>query len=162
VTKLNRISFAPARSPWSWAIVPLVAVAAVGQWAGRTAAELVAAGCGAVGVGIVIGLTIAGRHGVAPQGPKPPTSAKASHEPPTGESSGRPSAETGSKVPPSNLCRTVDLRGARLTNAKLVRADLRQADLRGALLMEADLTDADLTDARLGPLRDEPHDHKPS
>jgi hypothetical protein len=154
VGKLSRISSVAARSPWSWPIAPLVAVAAVGQWRGTTAAVILAAGFGAVAIGIAIGLSVAGgragaRHTLETQSGTDPPKARSSTASLDGASSTEDITALSTTFP-----RTVDLRGARLTNTTLVRADLRQADLRGATLMGADLSGADLTGARLGPLDD--------
>lgn len=144
-----------ARSPWTWPILPLVAIAAVGQWVGVMAAEEAAGACAAVVLGIAVGLTVAGRTEAPRQNPgasprRTPTESLA------------PAAPAGSTRPHpkvhQNLQRAVDLRGARLVNTMLVRADLRQADLRGAVLSGADLSGADLTGARLGPLEEGPRD----
>ena len=133
------------KSPWSWPIFALVAVAAVGQWAGMIFAEALAAGFGAIGIGVAIGLAVAAKLD--------------DRQEPSGASQAGARATTG--VPPPGQApkeatrpprRTVDLRGARLVNAVLVSADLRQADLRGATLTGADLSGADLTGAQLGPL----------
>jgi hypothetical protein len=153
VRALRRVLSA-ANSPWLWPIAPLLAVAAVGQWVGVTAAGAVAAVCGAIGIGIIIGLTMAGDRGArralrlsqemeTPAAESPGTQLRRA-------SPGEMLAETGEPVP----LRAADLRGARLAHTRLVRADLRRADLRGATLTGADLTDADLTDALLGPLED--------
>ncbi len=161
VGNLSQVLSVVAKSPWSWPTVPLITVAAVGQWRGAVAAEAVAAAFGAVGIGIAIGLAVAGgrtrrRHpSENPLGSSP--SKARSHD----ASGGELSAEADAKAPGRTAVRTVDLRGAKLANAVLVRADLRQADLRGATLMGADLSGADLTDAHLGPLdenrkKDEP------
>ena len=143
LSALGRIPSAVVKSPWFWPLVPLVAVAAIGQWASVTVAEQVAAACGVLGIGIVIGLTLAGGKAGAPpsaeneQGESPP------QVPSTREGG-------GSAVNPG----TTDLRGAQLVNAKLAHANLRQADMRGAKLTGADLSGADLTGACLGPLDD--------
>ena len=137
-----------AKSPWFWPIALLVAVAAVGQWVSVTAAETTAAGCGAVGIGIVIGLAVAGERAGNKEpalGASPVETALASSPP-----AGAP-LEAGA-VSGGESHRIVDLRGAHLVNTLLVRADLRRADLRGASLAGADLSGADLTEARLGPL----------
>ena len=152
--KLPRILSA-AKSPWSWPIAPLAAVAAAGQWGGVTMAEVAAAVCGAIGVGVVIGLTVAGGRENAPRvggdvSDKSSSKAIAAATSPSGES-----APKGVMSRPDSP-RTVDLRGARLVDAMLVHADLRQADLRGAILTGADLSGADLTGARLGPLDENP------
>lgn len=156
MAKLSRLPSVAARSPWSWPIVPLVAVALVGQWRGMTAAGAVAAAFVAVGIGVAIGLTVAGRQASVLQAP----AAQLDEDPPKTRSLGTPSVEASAekhvRAPGANSSqRTVDLRGARLTNTMLVRADLRHADLRGATLMGADLSGADLTGARLGPLDDD-------
>lgn len=150
VAKLGRVLSATTTNPWLWPIVPLIAIAAVGQWSGITAAKVVAGACGAIGIGIAIGLAAAGWRGGAGHpartlGTVPRETGPASVQP------GGPSAETDTKEPAPNSPQTVDLRGAQLINTKLVRANLRHADLRGANLKDADLTDADLTDAVLGP-----------
>jgi Pentapeptide repeats (8 copies) len=141
-----------ATSPWSWPVVLLAAVAAAGHWGGVTAAEIAAAVCGAIGVGVLIGMTVAGYRGSPSQHKKAPPetgSAKArpTPEPLQGSASGKDGEGAGPGPP-----RGADLRGARLVDALLVHADLRQADLRGAILTGADLSGADLTGARLGPL----------
>ncbi len=140
-----------AKSPWFWPIALLVAVAAVGQWVSVTAAETTAAGCGAVGIGIVIGLAVAGDRA----GNKEPTGATLAASPVETAPASSPSAgapvEAGA-VSGGESHRIVDLRGAQLVNTLLVRADLRRADLRGASLAGADLSGANLTEARLGPL----------
>jgi hypothetical protein len=158
--KLGSILAGAARSPWAWPIVPLTAVAAVGQWRGTAAAEVAAALLGLVGVGIAIGLGLAG--GSTGRTSRPGNQSE------TAQSGIRPHsgvpAERHGGTPQSNSLRTADLRGARLANTTLAGADLRQADLRGAVLTGAnlngavltgaDLSGADLTDARLGPLDD--------
>jgi Pentapeptide repeats (8 copies) len=158
VAMVSRIPLAVVSSPWSWPIGPLVAIALIGQWRGMSAAEVTAAICGAVVIGMAVGLTIAGRRVVVSRsrpGAGTPT-AQSSSAPPTGTQA---PGETGARE--VEAPRRADLRGARLTNSLLVRADLRGADLRGADLRGADLrgadlTGADLTDAQLGPLDDEP------
>ena len=116
-----------AKSPWSWPLFALVAVAAVGQWAGVTVAEGVAAGFGAIGIGVAIGLAVAGKIADRPE-------PSADHQQPSGRSSSEATASgeltLAPKEPGPHARRTVDLRGARLVNAMLVCADLRQADLR--------------------------------
>jgi Pentapeptide repeats (8 copies) len=147
VATLRRIPSA-AKSPWFWPLVPVAAVAAVGQWVSETAAIEVAAGCLTAGFGVAVGFAVAGtRAGNAPDAAK--STGPSSSDTAPAEKEGAPS--------PGNSAKTVDLRGARLINTTLVRADLRQADLRGATMTGADLTDADLTGARLGPLDDCPH-----
>jgi hypothetical protein len=147
VRRLAKLRLFPsaAKSPWSWPIFALVALAAVGQWAGVIVAEALAAGFGAVGIGVAIGLVVAGK--------------REDREEPSGASqagaratSGLPQTRQDPKDASRPSRRTVDLRGARLVNAVLVSADLRQADLRGATLTGADLSGADLTGAQLGPL----------
>jgi hypothetical protein len=152
VATLRRIPSA-ARSPWFWPLVPLAAVAAVGQWVGVTAAIEVAAACTTAGFGVAVGLTIAGSHAGAAPDAKTPSDTN----PPELPSSGGGSAGKEGTPATGDSTKTVDLRGARLINTMLVRADLRQADLRGATLTGADLSGADLTGARLGPLDDGPH-----
>jgi Pentapeptide repeats (8 copies) len=165
IAKLGRILSAATANPWLWPIVPLIAIAAVGQWSSVTAAKVVAGACGAVGIGIAIGLTAAGWRG-GPGHPSrttpetAPRETRSSSAPPRG-----PSAKTDAKGSAPNSpqtvdlrgAQTVDLRGAQLANTKLVRANLRHADLRGANLKDADLTEADLTDAVLGPYDDDTH-----
>jgi Pentapeptide repeats (8 copies) len=159
VAKLSRVPLAALRSPWSWPIAPLVAVAVAGQWLGLSAAEAVAAVCGAVGFGVAIGLTVAGGRGVNPR----PTSAAQKPSAPAPGAAPAAAPQSGRTVTPRlSQPRSADLRGARLAHSLLVRADLRHADLRhadlrgatlsGANLSGADLTGADLTGARLGPL----------
>ncbi len=148
---LRRIPSA-AKSPWFWPLVPLAAVAAVGQWVSATAAIEVAGACATVGFGVAVGFTIAGSHAGAAPDAKTPSDTNPVELP----SSGGRSAGEADAPAPENGARTVDLRGARLINTMLVRADLRQADLRGATLTGADLSGADLTGARLGPLDDGP------
>lgn len=154
VRRLAKLTWFPsaARSPWLWPVFALAAVAAVGQWAGVTIAEAVAVGFGAIGIGIAIGLAIAGKM----EDRREPSGDR--RQPSDARTSG---TRTDSRLPPvdrdpkehgSRSGRTVDLRGACLVNAMLVRADLRQADLRGATLTGADLTGANLTGAQLGPL----------
>ena len=153
VRRLAKLRWIPsaAKSPWSWPVFALVTVAAVGQWAGVTMAEAVAAGFAAIGIGIAIGLAIAGKL----EDRRKPSGSGTSE---TGSTSGLQSpANRDPQEPDPHPRRTVDLRGARLVNAILVSADLRQAnlrqaDLRGATLTGADLSGADLTGARLGPL----------
>lgn len=155
---LRRLLFA-INSPWLWPIVPLVAVAAVGEWAGATAAEAVAASCGAIATGIVIGMGVAGTRAFVHQA-RPPSADRqvqptvavggTSGDDPAGQAPATESAGNEQAAP----ARIVDLRGARLVHTVLIRADLRRADLRGASLMGADLSGADLTDALLGPLED--------
>jgi hypothetical protein len=149
VSQLRRTLSAAASSPWLWPVLPLLAIAAAGQWGSVLAAEAVAGAFGTVIIGIAIGLTLAGRP-VIPKRPK--------QQPPDQSPKGLPDA--ASPTGPPNPTRAADLRGARLTNTTLVRADLRcvdlrEADLRGAVLTEADLSGADLTGARLGPLDDD-------
>jgi len=155
VAQPSRILSMAARSPWSWPIVPLLTVAAVGQWGSVIAAEAVAGAFCAVGVGIAIGLAVAGRRTRPRHAPRAQSDEGRSKARPLGASSATTSAGTGAEAHVPNPARTVDLRGARLTNTMLVRADLRQADLRGATLAGADLSGADLTGARLGPLDDD-------
>lgn len=159
--KLSQITSVVARSPWSWPVLPLVAIAAVGQWRGATAAEAVAVAFGAVGIGIAIGLALAGGRTRGRHASEPTPGANPSKTRSHGASPSGLSAEVDTRASRPNSARTVDLRGAKLTNTMLVRAnlryaDLRQADLRGATLKGADLTGADLTDARLGPLDENP------
>jgi Pentapeptide repeats (8 copies) len=154
VRRLSKLRWFPsaAKSPWSWPIFALVAVAAVGQWAGVTVAEAVAAGFGAIGIGVAIGLAVAGKLEDRREHSgdrRQPSDASAYEARATG---GLPPADRDPKEPSPHSRRTVDLRGARLVNAMLVGADLRQADLRGATLTGADLSGADLTGAQLGPL----------
>lgn len=154
VRRLTKLRWFPsaAKSPWSWPIFALVAVAAAGQWAGVTFAEAVAAGFGAIGIGVAIGLAVAGKleDRREPSGDRrKPSDARPSGARATG---GLRPADRDSKETGPHSRRTVDLRGARLVDAMLVRADLRQADLRGATLTRADLSGADLTGAQLGPL----------
>jgi hypothetical protein len=163
--KLPRIPSA-AKSPWSWPIAPLAAVAAAGQWGGVTMAEVAAAVCGAIGVGVVIGLTVADGRGSALRVDRA-VSDKNSFK--TGAATTSPSGESATKSVASrrDSPRAVDLRGARLVDAVLVHADLRQADLRhadlrGAILTGADLSGADLTGARLGPLDENPQSDVPA
>jgi hypothetical protein len=156
--KLGSVWALAARSPWVWPILPLVAVAAVGQWRGVAAAEVAAAVFGSAGVGIAIGLALSvGRTGARHIPGNQSEAAQSGMRPHT-----RAPVERDRAAQQSNSLQTVDLRGARLANATLAGADLRQADLRGAVLTGAnlsgavlagaDLSDADLTDARLGPL----------
>lgn len=151
--KLTQVMSVVARSPWSWPPAAVITVAVVGRLGGAVAAEAAAGVFGAVGIGVAIGLVLAG-HGTGRRHPgeNPPET------PAPGRSGGRPvaeiSGEADAKVRPPGAGRVVDLRGATLVNAMLVRADLRHADLRGASLAGADLSGADLTGARLGPLDD--------
>jgi hypothetical protein len=134
-------------SPWFWPVLPVLAVAMVGQWVSVIAAEVAAAACAAVGIGIVIGLVVAGERGVRRvHKDSPPGSTSAAN--PDGPSANTALADAAKRVLP----RATDLRGALLANTTLVGADLRHADLRGAILTGADLSGANLTDARLGPL----------
>jgi hypothetical protein len=129
-------------SPWFWPVIPLLAIAAVGQWVSVTAAEVVAAGFAAIGIGVLIGLAVAGgRRGVR-------------HTPDPTRPAATPASTAPVDVAGTALPRATDLRGAMLANTTLVRADLRHADLRGATLTGADLSGADLTDARLGLLEE--------
>ena len=137
-------------SPWFWPIMPLLVVATVGQWVGLTAAEVVAAACAAIGIGVVIGLVIAGERDGARRAPADSPELSTSQVSPPSPSVAGTSADAGRTVRPQ----AADLRGALLTNTTLVRADLRRADLRGATLRGADLSGADLTDALLGPLEE--------
>lgn len=162
MAKLRGFTSAAARSPWSWALVPLVAVAVVGQWGGMTAAEVVAAAFAAVGIGIAIGLASSVGRGAARRSFKTPSGGESAKAPSSGVSPEEMSAKRDARPPRPNSPRIVDLRGARLTNTMLVRADLRKADLRGATLTGADLSDADLTDARLGPLDDDVQSDNPA
>lgn len=144
LSALWRIPSAVLSSPWSWPLVPLAAVAAIGQWVSVTAAREAAAACGLCGIGIAIGLALAGaRAGAAPsaRNQQRGTSPQAAS---AGQDGGPARQDPG----------ITDLRGARLVNAKLVDANLRRADLRGASLSGADLSGADLTEASLGPLDD--------
>jgi hypothetical protein len=141
LSALGRIPSAVVKSPWFWPLVPLVAVAAIGQWVSIAMAELVAAACGVFGFGIVIGLTLAGGKAGAPP-PENEQGASSPQTPSSGDGDGSAHENPG----------TTDLRGARLVNAKLAHANLRRADMRGARLTGADLSDADLTGAWLGPL----------
>jgi Pentapeptide repeats (8 copies) len=144
LSALWRIPSAVLSSPWCWPLVPLVAVAAIGQWVSVTAAEEAAAACGVCGIGIVIGLVLAGaKAGAVPLARKEQRSTSP-QAPSNGQDGGSAQQDPG----------ITDLRGARLVNAKLVDANLRRADLRGATLTGADLSGADLTGARLGPLDD--------
>ncbi len=156
--KLGSVLAMAARSPWVWPVVPLVAVAAVGQWRGVAAAEAATALLGSAGVGIAIGLALAdGRTSTRHIPGNQSEAAQSAMRPHTGVP-----VERDRAAPQSDSLRTADLRGARLVNTRLAGADLRQADLRGAVLTGADLSgavlagadlsDADLTDARLGPL----------
>jgi hypothetical protein len=159
VSALRRILFA-ANSPWLWPIVPLLAVAAVGRWVSAPAAGAVAAACGATGIGIVIGLTIAGERGaqralrIAQEGNVPEAESSGGRSPDT------PADGTSVAEERPRPLQVADLRGARLAHTMLVRADLRRADLRGATLTGADLTGADLTDALLGPLEEGEEDRE--
>ena len=144
LSALGRIPSAVVNSPWFWPLVPLVAVAAIGQWVSIRVAELVAAGCVVLGFGIVIGLTLAGGKAGAPPSAENDQGKSSPQDPSAGEGGGSASANPG----------TTDLRGAWLVNAKLAHANLRQADMRGARLTGADLSGADLTGACLGPLDD--------
>lgn len=144
LSALGRIPSAVVRSPWFWPLVPLVAVAAIGQWVSVTTAELVAAAFGVFGIGIVIGLTLAGGKAGARPSPENEQGASSPQALPSGAGGGSARDNPG----------TTDLRGARLINAKLVHANLRRADMRGASLTGADLSGADLTGACLGPLDD--------
>jgi hypothetical protein len=143
--KLGSILAGAARSPWAWPIVPLAAVAAVGQWRGTVAAEAAAALLGLVGVGIAIGLGLAGGSTGARHAP--------GNQSETAQSGIRPHsgvpAERHGGTPQSNSLRTADLRQADLRGAVLTGANLS-----GAVLTGADLSGADLTDALLGPLDD--------
>jgi hypothetical protein len=141
LSALGRIPSAVVKSPWLWPVVPLVAVAAIGQWVSATAAEEATAACGVLGIGIVIGLVLAGKKAGAPQSLEGEEGASSPEAPSSGEG-GSVQQDPG----------ITDLRGARLVNAKLAHADLRRADLRGARLTGADLSGADLTGACLGPL----------
>jgi hypothetical protein len=152
VATLRKIPSA-AKSPWFWPLVPLAAVATVGQWVSLTAAIEVAVACTTVGFGVAVGLTIAGSHAGATPDAKMPSDTNAAEL----LSSGGQSVGKEGAPAPRNSAKTVDMRGALLINTLLVRADLRQADLRGAILTGADLSGADLTGARLGPLDDGPH-----
>jgi len=160
VTRLSRIPSLAARSPWSWPIVPLAAIAAIGQWGSVTAAAGTAAGFAAVGIGVAIGMAVSTGHVIPQDEPETQSdenqSGMGSPDPPGGESTDTDTTDARLSSP-----RIADLRGARLTNAMLVRADLRQADLRGATLRGANLSGADLTGARLGPLEDNPPGHEP-
>jgi len=138
-----------AESPWSWPIFALVTVAVVGQWAGVSFAEAVVAGFGAIGIGIAVGLALAGKLDDR-RGPSDDRRQASDERRSKPKSTHRLAAAERDRSPHST--RTADLRGARLANAMLVGADLRQADLRGATLTGADLSGADLTGARLGPL----------
>lgn len=146
--KLSRIVGVAASVPWVWPIVPLVTVAAVGQWWGITEAKVTAAACGLLGIGIALGLAVGGGRAGARHEPKTESTADSPRLRPAGVAL----PEYDPQSPHSNSPRPADLRGARLDNACLAGADLRQADLRGAVLIGADLTNADLTGARLGPL----------
>jgi hypothetical protein len=145
LSSLGRIPSAVAKSPWFWPVVPLVAVAGIGQWVSITVAQLVAAACGVFGIGILIGLTLAGGKADASQSSENVQGASSAQVPPTEDGGGSAQEDPG----------ITDLRGARLVNAKLECANLRLADLRGAILTGADLSGADLTGARLGPLDDD-------
>jgi hypothetical protein len=157
VVALRRISSA-LKSPWFWPLVPLAAVAAVGQWVSATAAFEVAGACATVAFGLAVGFAIAGSHAGAASRAKAPSDSAHEELPPPAD---RPAGNEHAPVP-GNDAKTVDLRGARLINTTLVRADLRQADLRGATLTGADLSGADLTGARLGPLDEGPHATDPA
>ncbi len=166
IGKLSQIPSVVARSPWSWPIVPLVTIAAVGQWRGATAAEAVAAASAVIGIGIAVSLALAGRRTRGRHASEPTPRANPPKTRSRGASPGGLSAKVGAKASRPHSGRTVDLRGAKLTNTILVRAnlryaDLREADLRGATLTGADLTGADLTDARLGPLDENPQSSLP-
>jgi len=150
--KLLRLPSA-AKSPWSWPVLPLAAVAAAGHWGGVPVAETAAAVCGAIGIGVVIGLMVAGYRGGAPQAEAAPPDTDPPKSPPAAAPPDEPSGKGAARTV-TNSPRGVDLRGARLVDALLVQADLREADLRGAILTGADLSGADLTGARLGPLDD--------
>lgn len=143
-----------AGSPWAWPILPLVAIAAAGQWVGVMAAEVAAGACAAVALGVAVGLTVAGRA----EAPRPDRGSSPRRIPTGGSARAAPAGTTRPGPGTANVQRTVDLRGARLVNTMLVRADLRQADLRGAILSGADLSGADLTGARLGPLEEGPRE----
>lgn len=160
VSRLSRIFSLAARSPWSWPIVPLAAIATIGHWGSVSAAAGTAAGFAAVGIGVAIGMAVSARHVIPKDEPQ-----TQSDENPSGTGSpeplpGREQADADTTGARLSSPRIADLRGARLTNAMLVRADLRQADLRGATLSGADLSGADLTGARLGPLEDDPPGHE--
>jgi hypothetical protein len=162
VARLSATLSAAVRSPWSWPLLPLLSVAAVGQWGSVHAAEAIAGAFGAVGLGVTIGLAIVGgqatprRSGGTQSGGNTPEAqaSAASSVVSAGGSDASARASTSPKV--------ADLRGARLANTLLVSADLRQADLRGAILAGADLSGADLTGARLGPLDDDPSLEQPA
>jgi hypothetical protein len=157
VAQLGRILSAAARSPWSWPIVPLLTVVAVGQWGNAIAAAAVAGAFCAIGLSIAIGLALVGRPTSPRNASRTQSDDGAPNARPPSASRAGPSSGADAQAHAGNPSRAADLRGARLTNTTLVRADLRHADLRGAILAGADLSDADLTDARLGPLDgDEP------
>jgi hypothetical protein len=137
-------------SPWFWPIMPLLAVAMVGQWVSVIAAEVVATACAAIGIGVVIGLVVAGERGGVQRTPPDSKETSMSAANPTGPSATTAAADAGGTA----FLRGADLRGALLANTTLVRADLRHADMRGVTLSGADLSGADLTDARLGPLEE--------
>jgi hypothetical protein len=146
------------KSPWFWPVMPLLAIALVGRWVGVFAAEVVAAACAAIGIGIVIGFAIAGEgRGIRHQ---PPNSAD------TSTSAANPAGPSATAAPvdatPTVIPGATDLRGALLVNTTLIRADLRHADLRGATLRGADLSGADLTGARLGPQDDGMESNQPA
>jgi Pentapeptide repeats (8 copies) len=122
----------------------------VGQWVSVITAEIVAAACAAIGVGIVIGLAVAGERGGRRRTAPGPLETSTSAANPSGPPAVTVPADAGGTAFP----RATDLRGALLANTTLVRADLRYADMRGATLRGADLSGADLTQARLGPLEE--------
>jgi hypothetical protein len=119
-----------------------------------SAAVAVAAACGAIGIGIVIGLTAAGERGAQRALQLSREIEASGSETPTAQPPGVPAAAISADGGDLALQQPADLRGARLAHTTLVRADLRHADLRGATLTGADLSGANLTDALLGPLED--------
>ncbi len=136
---------AVAGSPWSWPVVPVIAIA-VSDSLGGTLAALIAVACSAALAAGLISFTAirykrllhSARAAPAPIGNGAVTTASAPAD--------------GPLTPdPSQLTRT-NLRRAVLRSAKLAGADLSHADLRGADLECADLSGANLEGARLGPL----------
>lgn len=161
MAQLSPTLSAAARSPWSWPLLPLLTVAAAGQWGSVVAAEAVAGAFAAVGLGVTIGLAIAGRQ-ATPRQSRTQTDKHAPKTQTPAPSSVMAAGGSDALARASNPPRVADLRGARLANTLLVSADLRQADLRGAVLAGADLSGADLTGARLGPLDDDPPQEQPA
>lgn len=88
-------------SPWFWPLIPLVTLAVIGQWVSIRMAELVAAGCVALGFGIAIGLTLAGGKAGAPQSADNDQDESSPQKPSAGEADGSATANPG----------TPDLRG---------------------------------------------------